>query len=128
MRGRGPGDTPLVRRGGGVMERLMTTVEVAQLLACSRQKVEALCRSGELPAMQTEEGGPWRIRPEAVREYVERLERQASERAARRAAMAAEGEEVRRVVREVRAGRIAVPERIGSSRRRRRLVSVGGVA
>ena len=109
------------------MSAPLTTVGAAQVLGCSLQKVAALCKSGRLAAYQLTPGGPWRIRPEAVEDFQALLETAAADRAARRAALAARDAELGRVGREVRAGRIAVPERITTSpRRRRRLRIVEG--
>ena len=111
------------------MSAPLTTVQASQALGCSRQKVAALCESGRLAGYQLTPGGPWRIRPEAVEDLQALLETEAADRAARRAALAARDAELGRVAREVRAGRIAVPERIASSpRRRRRLRVVEGAS
>ncbi|WP_103061561.1 helix-turn-helix domain-containing protein [Actinomyces qiguomingii] len=103
-----------------VLEPDLTTVQVAQVLGCSRQRVTELCSSGVLPAYQLSERGPWRVRRADLDAYRQaRVEAAAAAAEARRAA-AARQEDIDAVTDMVRSGRLAVPARLASSSRRRR--------
>ena len=61
--------------------RLLTTAEVAERLRLHPKTVERAIRRGELRAWRPSGAGPWRIRPEWVRDWIE--ERATRPRAAR---------------------------------------------
>ncbi|WP_172121013.1 helix-turn-helix domain-containing protein [Actinomyces faecalis] len=103
-----------------VVEQTLTTVQVAQVLSCSRQRVESLCRSGVLAAVQMEPGGPYRIRPQALAEYVAAQEAAVAARAAQRAAVAERDLSAARVRDMVATGQVEAPRRVSSSPHRRR--------
>jgi excisionase family DNA binding protein len=48
---------------------ILTTAQAAELLHVTPDTVRRMCRDGELTASETKAG--WRIRPEAVDEYLD---------------------------------------------------------
>lgn len=109
-----------------VLEPDLTTVQVAQVLGCSRQKVTDLLAAGELRGYQITAGGPWRIRPEDLAAYRQALVDAAAERAAARRSGRVDTQAVATVVGLVRSGQIDVPCRSESARRRRSRSYLGG--
>jgi excisionase family DNA binding protein len=62
--------------------RFLQPAEVAELLNVTVSQVYTLMRSGELPAVKIGKRGVWRVSPDALDGYIDRLEREAEARRA----------------------------------------------
>jgi excisionase family DNA binding protein len=62
--------------------RFLQPAEVAELLNVTVSQVYTLMRSGQLPAVKIGKRGVWRVSPDALDQYIDRLEREAEARRA----------------------------------------------